>query len=391
MNDEQLVVSVSEFVALLNQTFDFAFPFIRVSGEVSEYKISKNKWVYFNLVDQESSIRVFGTVYQIKQVIEDGMRVVVHGTPRMHNRYGFSLNMHTVTPSGEGSIKRAFELMYKKLAAEGLFDEGRKRPLPQYPQRIGLITSSQAAAYSDFMKIVDQRWAGLEIRLADVTVQGESASGQIARAIEYFAAEAQPVDVLVITRGGGSGEDLMAFSTEQVARAVAASRIPTLVGVGHEIDTSLADLAADVRATTPTNAAQLLVPDKAAILQELDGKVAWMHQCAVKRIEKAGDSTKHIALVLDRRIGHLLTRLTYSEEHIVGRLDAYMNRLAMQVEAAEKQLRLVDPQQILRRGYAIVRRGGKVVKSAAELELKTKVMVQFTDRTATMEVVDVDS
>src|SRR5579864_1836422 len=197
----ELVVSVSEFVALLNQTLEFAYPNVTIAGELSDFRVSKNKWVYFNLKDEFASVKFFGSVYQLPGPLEDGLLLEVRGMPQLHPLYGFSVNVQNIRPVGEGSIRRAAALLQAKLAREGLFDESRKRPLPYPPQHIGLITSSEAAAYSDFMKILNARWQGLTIDFIDVAVQGEQAVGQIVEAIEHFNTLAEPPEVLVITRG----------------------------------------------------------------------------------------------------------------------------------------------------------------------------------------------
>ncbi|HSC38637.1 MAG TPA: exodeoxyribonuclease VII large subunit, partial [Chitinophagaceae bacterium] len=264
-----LTVSVSEFVALLNQTLEYAYPSIVVQGELANFKVSKNRWAYFDLRDETASVRFFGTVYQLPGPLEDGMVLAVKGTPKLHPLYGFSVTVQSMEPTGEGSIKKAAALLEAKLKAEGLFESSRKRSLPFPPKSIGLITSAESAAYRDFIKVITARWGGLEINLIDVQVQGEPAPAQIVAAITQLNQMASPPDVLVITRGGGSAEDLQAFSTEQVTRAVAASRIPTVVAIGHEVDVSLAELAADQRASTPSNAAELLVPSRRAVLKQL--------------------------------------------------------------------------------------------------------------------------
>ena len=153
MHDQ--VLKVGEFVALLNQTLELAYPSVLIEGEVSSFRVSKNKWLYFDLKDDEAKVSFFGSVYNLRTPLEDGMKVIVRGSPRHHPLYGFTVNVQQVQLAGEGTIKRAFELLKKKLEQEGLFDAERKRPLPEFPGRIGLITSEQAAAYSDFMKILD--------------------------------------------------------------------------------------------------------------------------------------------------------------------------------------------------------------------------------------------
>lgn len=365
---EDQVVSVSEFVALLNQTLEFAYPKISIEGEVSELRISKNQWVYFNLQDEHSSVKMFGTVYQLQQPIEDGMKVVVRGTPKLHNKYGFSVNISSISPTGEGSIKKAFELLKQKLNEEGLFAPERKRQIPAIPARIGLITSAQAAAYGDFMEIINQRWSGVDILHVDVQVQGEPAPKQIVGAINYFSQMPNPVDVLVITRGGGSSEDLMAFSTESVARAIAGSRIPTVVGVGHEMDVSLADMVADVRAATPTNAAQLVVPDKREVQHNLGSLMARIR-------EKLTDDLRNCLARTSAKI----------DESLSLQVTTCRNR----VENLSQKIELVNPLQILKRGYSLITdSSGATVHSASKLTAGDKLMVRFNKGSADVEVVD---
>ncbi|HEU4606940.1 MAG TPA: exodeoxyribonuclease VII large subunit, partial [Chitinophagaceae bacterium] len=265
-----LVLTVSDFVAVLNQTLEYAYPSVIIEGELVNFRISKNKWVYFDLKDEFSSVKFFATVYQLPGPLEDGLMLQVRGVPRLHQQFGFSVNVQSIRPVGEGSLQKAAALLEAKLSAEGLFDPDRKRSLPYPPERIGLITSGESAAYHDFIKILNARWVGVNVELADVQVQGEQAPSQIIAALDYFNSEGEPVDAVVITRGGGSADDLAAFSTEQVTRAVAGSRIPTLVAIGHEVDISLAEMAADKRASTPSNAAEMLVPDKKSELIRLE-------------------------------------------------------------------------------------------------------------------------
>ncbi len=168
----------SDFVALLNQTLEFAYPSVSITGELANFRVSRGRWVYFDLKDNEASVKFFGTVYQLPGPLEDGLLLKVRGQPRLHPLYGFSVNVMSIQPAGEGSLRRAANLLRAKLAAEGLLDESRKRSLPYPPARIGLITSKQSAAYADFIKILDTRWRGVNIDLIDVQVQGEAAPGQ---------------------------------------------------------------------------------------------------------------------------------------------------------------------------------------------------------------------
>lgn len=355
------LVSVSEFVALLNQTLEFAYPSVIVEGELANFRVSKNRWVYFDLKDELATVRFFGTVYQLPGPLEDGMLLKVRGAPRLHPQYGFSVNVLSIQPAGEGTIRRAAELLQAKLAAEGLFDEERKRLLPYPPERIGLITSKESAAYADFVKILRARWPATEIVLKDVQVQGEPAVQQIVEAVQLFNEQAGPPDVLVLVRGGGSPEDLAAFSTEQVVRAVAGSRVPTLVAIGHEIDISLTELAADQRASTPSNAAELLVPDRGHVLLTLADNRRQLARALDVSLKDARAQLTQTATLANQALGNLLA----------GQKQALKNVAAL--------LQALNPAAILERGFAIVRKGGRVVRTASTLAGNDIVSIQFAD------------
>jgi exodeoxyribonuclease VII large subunit len=358
---QELVFSPSDFVAVLNQTLEYAYPSVVIQGEMANLRVSKNRWVYFDLKDELSNVKFFGTVYQLPGPMEDGLMVQVRGLPRLHPQFGFSVNVQFMQPVGQGSIKKAAALLEAKLAAEGLFDAGRKRSLPYPPRRIGLITSSESAAYRDFTKIMNVRWSGVEILLADVQVQGEAALNQISQALEYFDSHAEPVDILVITRGGGSPDDLAVFNTEQITRAIAGSRVPTLVAIGHERDVSLAELAADQRASTPSNAAELLVPDKQAVGQSLRAV--------------SDQLTRSVNSQLEANQASLLTKMD-----LVHQIIEHIARNAHSSLAQHRQLLLaLSPHDALKRGYAILRAGSKVVRSGKQLRPGCDVVIELVD------------
>ena len=348
---DSVVLEVSDFVALTNQALDYTFPSVTIRGELANFRVSKNRWVYFDLKDETAVVRFFGTVFQLSTPLEDGMLLVVRGAPHLHPLYGFSVTVASIRPEGEGTIRRAAELLKAKLAAEGLFEESRKRPLPYPPNRIGLVTSSESAAYADFIKVLNSRWRGLTIETADVQVQGEAAPEQIAAALEYFSQQAQPPDVVVVTRGGGSADDLYAFSTERVTRAVATSRVPTLVAIGHEIDVSLAELAADRRASTPSNAAELLVPHRDDVLRQLAEAAYRLREPLRALVSAHKQEARQRAAALDQALGLILTRSHQA------------------LEAKRALLEALNPRAILRRGYAIVHtRAGLLVRSDAQVQ-----------------------
>ncbi len=359
--DNDLELNVSDFVALLNQTMEYAYPGVIITGELANLRVSKNRWVYFDLKDENSSVKFFGTVYQLPGPLEDGMMLRVRGTPKLHNIYGFSVTVMSIQAAGEGSIKRAAQLLQAKLQAEGLFEPARKRRLPYAPQRIGLVASKQSAAYADFMKILDARWGGVQIDHIDVQVQGEPAPRQIVAAIEQFNGLAAPPEVLVLIRGGGSPEDLAAFSTEPVTRAVAASRIVMLVAIGHEVDVCLAELAADQRASTPSNAAELLVPDRRHELQAL--------AATTERLQQLGQ----------RRLSQATEQLLLQKQQLDQLVQLRLERLKSSLAAQRGLLTALSPAAILQRGYAIVRLGNQVVRQTKQLKPTDKVSLQLSD------------
>lgn len=356
-----LVMSVTDFVSLLNQTLEFAYPEVVIVGELANLRISKGKWVYFDLKDEHCSQKFFGTVFQMTGPLEDGMLLQVRGQPRVHPQFGFSVNVQAMIPVGEGSIKKAAALLEAKLRVEGLFEESRKRAIPYPPKRIGLIASADSAAYHDFLKIIGQRWGGLEIFLANVQVQGDKAVAQITSAIEYFSGNGEQVDVLVITRGGGSADDLAVFSTEQVTRAVAGSRVPTVVAIGHEIDISLAELAADRRCSTPSNAAEQLVPDRNDVIKALTVTRKQMHSLA------------------KNSLASFSTDIKFRRNNLDGFWNIFVDLTKESLAQKRQLLEALSPITTMKRGYAIVRHNTQLIRSARQLQAGGTVTIQLND------------
>ena len=360
---QDVVLTPTDFVALVNQTLEFVYPGVTVEGELANFRISKNRWVYFSLKDDVSVVSFFGTIYQLPGPLEDGMNVRVVGSPRLHAKFGFSVNVISMAPVGEVAIKKAADLLRAKLEAEGLFEPARKRLLPELPASIGLITAGNSAAYADFIKILNERWGGVGVQFADVYVQGDQAVWQIIRAIEYLNQSAEMLDVLVITRGGGSAEDLAAFNDERLVRAIAASRVPTLVAIGHEVDESLAELAADLRASTPSNAAQLLVPDRKHELSHL----------VIKRSNLSLGVLESIALrAQEIRLGR---------EYLTSQVNQVMEVERERLATSHRLSALFNPEAALKRGYAIVRKGGKLVTKITQTKKGDELHVGLSDGT----------
>ncbi len=366
--NSQLVLQVSEFVAFVNQTLEVAYPFVAVEGEVSSFRVSKGKWVNFDLKDAVATVRCFTTVYALSGPLEDGMMVRVTGAPRLHPLYNFTFNVQTVTPVGEGTLRRQADLLRAKLEAEGLFDLARKRVLPAVPRHIALVASGQSAAYADFIKIARARWGGLMIDHFEVQVQGDAAPEQIVMALTTANAMSDLPEVVVLIRGGGSAEDLAAFSDERVVRAVAASRVPTLVAIGHEVDVALAELAADVRASTPSNAAESLLPDRVEEQRHLGAK------------ERAFDTALSTFIVQKRQ------HLAVVHQQLGHRLERIYAAAREQTSSLQRLLTALDPRRPLEQGYALVRSAGGIMRRAAEAHTDEGIEIEFVDGTVAAQV-----
>lgn len=365
------VFSVAQAVATFNQILDAAVPLVEVVGEVANFKVNQGKWVFFDLKDQECLLSCFMPVYQLRVAVEDGMQVRVLARPNVTKWGKFSLTVQSIHPVGKGSIKKSFELLRRKLADEGLFDDERKRTLPYLPQHIGVISSVDAAGYRDFIKIITARLGGLRIDVISTLVQGVEAPDQIIAAIRQFNQLADPPEVLAIIRGGGSRDDLVAFDDERLVRTIAASRIPTIVGVGHEIDTTLADLVADRRASTPSNAAEVMVPDRQELMTQLEGQLSYMTQAVTHQL-----TTRRTALASTaERLGELIRYQLQAEQNRLGSL--------------KQSLQAYDPQAVLRRGYAMLWDSGHHL--AKQFKVGDKLLIETTDKLIKTEVRDVQA
>jgi exodeoxyribonuclease VII large subunit len=354
-------ITVSEFIDLVNQTYEIAYPSINIIGELANFRVSRNKWLYFDLKDEYSTLKFFGSVYMLKNPLEDGMMLKVSCYPRMHNNYGFSMQVQSIEAVGEGSLKRAAELLQIKLTKLGIFDIDKKRLLTYPPEKIALITSGQSAAYHDFVKIINNRWQGIEIDLIDVQVQGEIAEKQIVEAIKNFNKNHQNYDVLVMIRGGGSPEDLATFNTESVTLAVAESYIPTLVAIGHEIDVSLAELAADRRASTPSNAAELLVPDKRVVKMNLIAQQKFLD----KRLQES--------------VKELTVDLQVKKAELQNLVDSNIQNMVTQLHYQQQLVEAYNPKLVLERGYSIVRRKSRVIRSSSDLSIDDLIEIELAN------------
>ena len=350
--------SVSDFIAYCNQTLEYAYTGCTIEWEVSEMKTSQGKWVFFSLKDEGGSIDCFIPIWQLRIPIEDGMKVIVRGTPKVTNWGKFSFTVQAIMPVGQGNIKKSFELLKKKLEKEGLFDQAKKRPLPHDISKIGVISSTQAAGYADFIKIVNERWGGLEISVCHTQVQGLVAPDQIIRALNYLN-EHSEVEVIAIIRGGGSADDLACFNDEKLVRAIAASKIPVITGIGHEVDESLSDLAADVVASTPSNAAQMLTHDKHAEIRNLHDNITRIYTQISSRIDLLSNDAKMKTLSISSRIMSVI-------ENYEGIINS-----------TKTLLKSLNPENILKNGYAIL---------TGKIEVGNEIGITTNDKSITAEI-----
>ena len=386
----KVILSVSEFIEYVNLVIGRKK--VIVEGEVSSYTLNQGKWVFFDLKDENSKAQCFSLSYTIRVQIEDGMRVRVTGTPRLHQKTGrFSIFVESVELAGEGSLKRAFELTKQKLEKEGLFAGERKREIESFPTRIGLIASRESAAYTDFMRIIDEQWGGLEVYLYHCNVQGNDAVSSIVKGFEWFGTHGSTfgVETLVLIRGGGSLEDLQAFNSETVVRAIFASRVPVVCGVGHERDETLADFVCDVRAATPTHAAQLVVPNRYDILRTVLNSCETLNTSILHSCEWHTQRVTHHMLILKsatekllQNFKHLLVRFKNTYQS----LKVNVAHVGEQIRFFEKNLEYLNPLNVLQRGYSMVYTKDKIVSSIKGVSKGDIVDIRFSDGSKNAEI-----
>ena len=385
------IYRVSQITAYIKELFDsdYALQDLWLEGEVSNYSRAASGHVYFTLKDEEAQIRCVMWRSQVERqayLPQNGEAIIAHGRISVYEAGGrYQLYVDDIQPAGVGLLYLQFEALKERLAAEGLFDAERKRPLPPFPRRLGVVTSLTAAALKDIVNVLRRRYPLVEVVLSPTLVQGDEAPSQIVAAIEALN-EQTDVDAIIVARGGGSLEELWAFNDERVARAIYASQVPVVTGVGHESDFTIADFVADVRAPTPSAAAEVAVPDQ----QELRGAVeSWRGR---------------LAQLMRGRIGEERRALQYREQVLrrfspQAQIDSYRqriddlthsaladlkHRLALareRLRTLDSQLQTLSPLATLERGYAIARNlgTGEVVRSVAQVVAGDRLEVRVSD------------
>ncbi|HVW36191.1 MAG TPA: exodeoxyribonuclease VII large subunit [Pirellulales bacterium] len=382
------ILSVFELTTQIKDLLEGKFQDVWVSGEISNFSRPQSGHCYLTLKDDRAQIRAVlwrTAASRLRFELEDGLEVVCQGSLDVYAPRGsYQLVIRQIEPKGIGALELALRKLKEKLAAEGLFDAARKRPLPRFPRRIAFVTSPTGAAIRDFLEVLRRRWRGADVLVVPVRVQGEGAAQEIAAAIAAVNRYTVPVDCMVVGRGGGSLEDLWAFNEEVVVRAIHASRIPVVSAVGHEIDVTLADLVADVRALTPSEAAELVVPAADEIASALRS-----HQQrllgALRRRAILGRAR------LDQLVAHRMFRKPFELVHDGARrldeLSVRSNRSVRQrllaarrqLDAAANHLESLSPLGVLGRGYSLTQRlsDGRLIRDAAELEIGDEIVTRF--------------
>jgi exodeoxyribonuclease VII large subunit len=417
---QRKLYSVAELNALIRAVLDDHFGEIWVSGEISGVRPAASGHIYFTLKDREAQLRCAcfrSTARYLKFKPQDGMAVLARGRIDVFEARGeYQLIVDTLEPQGHGALQLAFEQLKKKLAAEGLFDAARKRALPKLPERIGIVTSPTGAVIQDILNILTRRFPGLHIRLFPAQVQGEGSVENVCRGLDYFSRTSW-AEVVIVARGGGSLEDLWTFNEEAVARAIAASPVPVISAVGHETDFTIADFVADLRAPTPSAAAELVVCTREQLIEQVVGCRRQLEQAMRYRLSIAARhlherGVDRAVALLHRRVGRSAQRVDELEyclrDHVTARLrraretsqslDARLRRTDLRLRFAADRARLeettrrlarciesrlsrsrsklaafeahlsqLSPVRVLDRGYAIVQReDGSIVRDAAQ-------------------------
>lgn len=393
----QNVLSISQLNEYIQKKLDSdtLLNQVAVRGEISNYKLYPSGHHYFTLKDEGGALKCVmfkGNAIRLRFRPENGMKVIAMGKVSVYPRDGaYQLYCTAMAMDGIGDLYAAFEQLKKKLAAQGLFDPAHKKPIPQFPETIGIVTSSAGAAVHDMLRILRKRYPLTRVRLLPVRVQGAEAPAEISAAIQY-ANYYRLCDLLIVGRGGGSMEDLWAFNDERVAWAIYNSSIPVISAVGHEPDVTIADFVADLRAATPSNGAELAVPDREALLQNLDEKSAAMAAALNRQLKSA---RQHLTVLsgspaLQSPVGYLHQRrnaLELLKNRLAAAQDRNLSLCRQRYLTDVAKLDAMSPLKVLTRGYAMAEKeSGQLVRSVHQLTPGEHITIRFSDGQATAAV-----
>jgi exodeoxyribonuclease VII large subunit len=399
-------MSVTELTERLRAVVDEKFPAVWVEGEISNFRFYGSGHAYFTLKDETAQLRAVlfrNRLRRLRFEPGDGQHVLAFGSLEVYVQRGeYQLVVELLEPRGLGALQLAFDQLKARLGAEGLFEAARKRPLPRFPKKIGVVTSASGAALRDILRIIGRRFAGLHILIAPCRVQGEGAAAEIVDGIAALNAVGD-VEVIIVGRGGGSLEDLWAFNEEAVARAIVASKVPVISAVGHEVDFTIADFVADLRAPTPSAAGELVVREKAAVSESLDVLRSRMKRAVarplrdlIRRVDDLQGRLHQAERGVQRRADHRVQLLTarlraaspfarlragrHQLDRLEARLGGAMSRRVLEprhrLAGAAGRLNSLSPLAVLGRGYSLTRTAdGRVVRAAGEVQSGDPVSV----------------
>lgn len=379
------IFSVTELNTIIREMLEGTFPSLRIEAEISGLKVQSSGHIYFSLKDSASLVSAVmfrGSAQYLSFTPKDGMKVQVQGKISVYAPQGkYQIIVTKMSIAGEGAILKMLEERKRKLFAEGLFAEENKKPLPLFPKTIGVVTSPTGAALRDILQITKRRNPGVSVVVFPSMVQGEGAAETIAAQIEN-ANEANLCDILIVGRGGGSLEDLLPFSEEIVVRAVSKSRIPVISAVGHEIDWALSDYAADRRAPTPSAAAEIAVPQKSDILQEIRYFENEIQNTMIQKVERIklilkGFEPEGLELKFRSIEQPLLIRLDNAKDNLVENISLKIRDTKLAIENCVSVLESSSPQAIFERGYSMVReaRTGEVIRSSSQVKKGSEIEI----------------
>ncbi len=379
------VLSVSQLTNLIKTMLEGSFPLVQVKGEISNYRPSSSGHVYFVLKDTNAQLSAVMFRYnsaKLDFVPKDGMLVVATGSISVYPQRGnYQIIVNQMSKAGTGDIMEMIEERKRRLANEGLFDGARKRKLPFFPQTVGVVTSPTGAALRDILRISQRRNSKVNITVFPSIVQGEDAAPSIIRMIQ-IANRYQMCDVLIVGRGGGSLEDLLPFSDEGVVRAIASSKIPVISAVGHDIDWALSDFAADVRASTPSAAAELAVPELEAITQNLEQNKDNLYQTIEARIRELklmvqNFKPENLEMQFRRIETPVLQRFDSAKEELLEVMEDFIKDKRDRIHECTQILESCNPQEIFKRGYSMVRdaESGKIIRSGKDLPVNAELII----------------
>lgn len=358
-----------------------------IKGEISNYKLHSSGHAYFTLKDNDSKMKCVmfkGSASKLKFMPEDGMAVVVQGYLSVYERDGnYQLYATDMIPEGIGALYKAYEQLKIKLSAMGYFDENNKKPLPYLPKTVGVVTSGTGAAVRDIISIIRRRNPLVNIILYPVQVQGEGAAKDIAQGIRYFNNK-RNVDVIIAGRGGGSIEELWAFNEEETAHAIFQSEIPVVSAVGHETDFTIADFVADLRAATPSAAAELVVPDKQALAARLNQSLYMLNNYMNKALQEKRIKIEYISKgnafrQIEQRIHNLMQNVDMSSKSLNNSMLQLLSSKKNKLVSSIEKLDILNPASVLLRGYSYTSIKGKIVTTLQELSIGDQIEVQFKD------------